>query len=459
MGVACAADVSTHSAFGPGFQVSIKMTQLQSATLFCGLLLTQAAVAQAQVVVGETTLVIGQAQIINANGKSAPVTRGSVIQVGDVIQTEIGGHVHLRFVDGGRVSVRPSSRLQVEHYTHSVQQPQLSAIKFTLQEGVVRSITGSWGESARERFRLNTPLAAIGVKGTDFMVRANADATAATVFAGAIAVAPLQGSCINTLGPCMSGSEKLLSEDMKGQMVELARLQTAPRLVPAVDLMVASLPQTLSSVAQPKAHASDHTVLMATGDKPLLGEERIASVVNALGAETTVASTSTLGWARFAWAQKLSGDDFSQQFEAAMLKGNERLGGSGAYTLLRQATEGQATVFAPLAGKAQFQLAAVAGNVIRDNGSAFEAVHLDAASLSVDFTRATFATRLQVTGPQLGVDTVQAAGGITSAGMFQATSGNSSLQGGLSANGREAGYAFQKSVDGGVLSGITLWGR
>ena len=435
------------------------MTQLQSATLFCGLLLAQAALAQGPLVVGETTLVIGQAQIIHVNGKSAPVTRGSVIQVGDVIQTEIGGHVHLRFVDGGRVSVRPSSRLQVEHYTHSVQQPQLSAIKFTLQEGVVRSITGSWGESARERFRLNTPLAAIGVKGTDFMVRANADATAATVFAGAISVAPLQGSCIDTLGPCLNGSEKLLSEDMKGQMVELARLQTAPRLVPAVDLMVASLPHTLSPAVQPKAHGSDNTVLVATGDKPLLGEERIANVVTALGAENTMAPARTLGWARFAWAQKLSGDDFSQQFEAAMLSGNERLGGTGAYTLLRQTTEGQATAFAPSAGKAQFQLAAMAGDVIRDNGSAFERVSLDAATLSVDFTRATFATRLQVTGPQLGVDTVQAAGGITSTGLFQATSGNSNLQGGLSANGREAGYAFQKGVDGGVLSGVTLWGR
>lgn len=452
-----AADVSI--AFDPGFQVSIKMTQLQSASLLCGLLLAQAAAAQAPVVVGETTLVIGQAQIINANGKSIPVTRGSVIQVGDVIQTEIGGHVHLRFVDGGRVSVRPSSRLQVENYTHSAQQPQLSAIKFTLQEGVVRSITGSWGESARERFRLNTPLAAIGVKGTDFIVRANADATAATVFSGAIAVAPLQGSCINTLGPCLNGSEKLLSEDMKGQMVEMARLQTAPRLVPAVDLMVASLPQVLSPVAQPKAHGSENTVLVATGDKPLLGEERIASVVTALGAETTVAPAPTLGWARFAWAQKLSGDDFSQQFESAMLSGNERLGGSGAYTLLRQATEGHATAFAPLAGKAQFQLAAIAGNVIRDNGSTFEAFKLDAASLSVDFTRATFATRLLVTGPQLGADTVHAAGSISSTGLFQANSGNSNLQGGLGANGREAGYAFQKGVDGGVLSGITLWGR
>ena len=437
------------------------MTPLQSATLLCGLLVAQAASAQAPAVVGEATLVIGQAQVVHASGQTSPVIRGSAIQVGDIIQTDTGGHVHLRFVDGGRVSVRPLSRLQVENYAHSVQQPQLSAIKFTLEEGVVRSITGSWGEAARERFRLNTPLAAIGVKGTDFVVRANADSTAATVFAGAISVAPLQGACVNTLGPCASGTEKLLSEDMRGQMIELARLQATPRLVPAVDLMVASLPQALPPAAPGKAQApADSTVLVAAGDKPLFSEVRIASVVSALGgAEASVAAAPTLGWARFAWAQKLSGDDFSQQFEAAMLKGNERLGGNGAYTLLRQATEGQATAFAPSSGKAQFQLASAAGNVIRNNGSTFEPVQLNGATLSVDFTQASFATRLQVTGPQLGQDTVQAAGSISSTGVFQAHSGNSALQGGLSGNGREAGYAFQKGVPGGVLSGVTLWGR
>ena len=436
------------------------MTSLQFAALLCASLIAQVANAQSPVVVGEATLVIGQAQIMHTSGQITPVTRGSSVQVGDIIQTEMGGHVHLRFVDGGRVSVRPLSRLQVENYAHSVQQPQLSAIKFTLQEGVVRSITGSWGEAARERFRLNTPLAAIGVKGTDFVVRANAEGTAATVFAGAISVAPLQGACASTLGPCAGSTERLLSEDMKGQMVELARLQTAPRLVPAVDLMVASLPQTLAPTVIAKAPAPDNTVLIAAGDKPLFSEVRIATVVNALGAESaTVASASTLGWARFGWAQKLSGDDFSQQFETAMLKGTERLGGNGAYTLLRQTLDGQATVFAPVSGKAQFQLASVAGNVIRDNGTSFEPVLLNGAALSIDFTQATFATRLQVAGPQLGQDTVQAAGTISSSGVFQASSGNSALQGGLSGNGREAGYAFQKGVPGGVLSGVTLWGR
>lgn len=137
---------------------------------------TTAATTATAPTVGEATLVIGQAQIVALARSRKPVERGPLVRVGDAIQTQIGGHVHLRFVDGGRVSVRPSSRLQIENYAHSEQQPQLSAIKFRLDEGVVRSITGSWGE-ARERFRLNTPLAAIGVKGTDFIVRATSDTT------------------------------------------------------------------------------------------------------------------------------------------------------------------------------------------------------------------------------------------------------------------------------------------
>ncbi|MBK7991598.1 MAG: FecR domain-containing protein [Comamonadaceae bacterium] len=112
----------------------------------------------------------------------------------------------MRFVDGGRLSVRPASRLQIENYSHSATQPQGSAIKFRLDEGVIRSITGTWGEEARDRFRLNTPMAAIGIKGTDFVVKSDANATAASVYSGAILLAPLD-DCAPPLGSCQTGRE------------------------------------------------------------------------------------------------------------------------------------------------------------------------------------------------------------------------------------------------------------
>ena len=208
--------------------------------LSCALILSAAQVAfaaETQSIVGEAAMVIGVARITSANGQVTAVNRGSPIHVGDKIETESGGHVHVRFVDGGRLSVRPSSRLQVENYSYSAQQPALTAIKFKLDEGVVRSITGTWGESARDRFRLNTPVAAIGVKGTDFVVRSDAEATAASVYTGAIVFAALSGGCQASLGPCQNGGEKLLSQDMKGQMLELGREQSSPRFVPLVDLL------------------------------------------------------------------------------------------------------------------------------------------------------------------------------------------------------------------------------
>ena len=141
-------------------------------------------------VVGEVTLLIGQAQLVGADDVVRTVERGQPVRAGDRIETREGGHVHVRFVDGGRLSVRPASRLQIENYSHSATQPQGSAIKFRLDEGVIRSITGTWGEEARERFRLNTPMAAIGIKGTDFVVKSDANVTAASVYSGAILLAP-----------------------------------------------------------------------------------------------------------------------------------------------------------------------------------------------------------------------------------------------------------------------------
>ena len=146
-------------------------------------------------IVAEATMVIGVARLLSADGAAQSVDRGTAVRVGDRIETGAGGHVHLRFVDGARLSVRPLSRLQIENYSRSDEQSALTAIKFRLDEGVVRSITGAWGEAARDRFRLNTPVAAIGVKGTDFVVKSDANNTLASVYTGAIMLTPLSPAC------------------------------------------------------------------------------------------------------------------------------------------------------------------------------------------------------------------------------------------------------------------------
>ena len=97
--------------------------------------------------------------------------------------------------------------------------------------------------------------------------------------------------------------------------------------------------------------------------------------------------------------------------------------------------------------------------VARDRGMTPESVQITNGSLDVDFARSTFTTALTAAGPVLGSALVQASGGIDGAGAMRSTAGNASVVGGLNGDGYKAGLAFRREVPGGVLQGITLWGR
>ena len=460
------------------------------------------------VMVGEATLVIGVAKVISADGTARTVERGTAIRVGDRVETGAGGHVHLRFVDGARLSVRPASRLQVENYSRGSDASALTAIKFRLDEGVVRSITGAWGEAERDRFRLNTPVAAIGVKGTDFVVKSDGETTLASVYTGAIMLTPLDGAgCQASLGPCLNGSEKLLSEDMKGQMLSLSRLQSTPQLVPAVDLLAQRVVRpALAEAPRADVVAKADPVPVAnpvgsradtSAEKTVVSESRVVDMVAVQVASaaqlaqpvqppaqpvtpvvpvappTPVAvivpvqpvqpvllppEVNQLMWARFA-AIAADGDTASRSFAEAMQKGRQVLLGNGAFTLFR---EGASTaLLASAETTANFRLAgATASLVWSDRGSdAIEPVRVNNGTFSVDFSRSTYATQLNVSNARLGAENVASTGVVTPTGMLQSTAGNAGSAGALSLDGREAAYFFAKSISAGQLTGITLWGR
>jgi hypothetical protein len=430
-------------------------------------------------VVGEVTLLIGQAQLVGPDDVVRAVERGQPVRAGDRIETRDGGHVHVRFVDGGRLSVRPSSRLQIENYSHSATQPQGSAIKFRLDEGVIRSITGTWGEEARDRFRLNTPMAAIGIKGTDFVVKSDANATAASVYSGAILLAPLD-DCATPLGSCQKGREKLLSADMKGLMLELNRQQGAPQFVAAVDLL-ASARRPAAGVAiattVPPAVGVGAEARAATGtnlDRPIVNEARGRDLVEAATQLATAQIAAALApvpapaplqpqaneliWARYAWVKDGGLDTLSQAFEQASAAGRESVAFGTAHVLTRSASPA-GTVLATTDAAVNFRLAGSSAFFQRNFDLKVEAANVDNGTLAVDFSRSTFATQLGVSSPTLGADSVVASGSIGKDGVMRTTSANATVLGATTLDGKEAGYLFEKNMATGALRGITLWGR
>ena len=427
---------------------------------FAGLCMAQAPAETP--IVGEATLVIGVAKVYAPDGTARAVERGTSIRVGDRVETEAGGHVHFRFVDGGRLSIRPSSRLQVESYSHSGDQPALTAIKFRLDEGVVRSITGAWGQAARDRFRLNTPVAAIGVKGTDFIVKSEADKTTASVYTGAIVLSPLTAGCMATLGPCRSGREKLLSDEMKGQMIELGRQQASPQLVPLVDLLAQRRAAPMAETAsKPDKSLSTEAVGQDIGsDKALVNEARSAGVIvagNASAPAPQPVVVSQLAWGRWDVAS-VAGDVLSKTLDEATENGRRASVANGTYGLFRPAPSNNALLQVNEAA-ANFRLAGGAAQFVSTVGRPTESVSVDGGSLSVDFSRATFATHLNVSNPTIGANTLQANGLVSPNGILLGQTGNAYVAGALTLDGKEAGYLFGKAFSAGNLSGITLWGR
>ena len=455
--------------------IAQRLTKCFSWLAICAMLLS-AGVSRAQdsaaEVVGEITTLIGQGVIRNTSGEQA-ATRGLRIRAGDRIETGEGGHVHIRFVDGGLVSVRPLSRLIIEEYSNAGSH-RLAAIKFRLEEGVVRSVTGQWGEASRDRFRLNTPIAAIGVKGTDFVVKVERGKTFASVISGAIIMAPLEGACTSSLGPCQHESAAHLSAEMKGQMLEYLQKNgsTGPRLVPSVDLLAhntAILPRTetrrVEGVAvTDKVRNSD---LQAAGAvAPTVAATVPTTPITPITPITPTTPTVTpppepvglpLVWLHNALGWNVPAHTISESYSAERVANRKAIVGNFFISLYRD--ESAQSVFLPQLSNVSFNLTSASANFIQPVATSrpIEVAQVSNATLNVDFARSTFATQLQLASPSLGTQQLQVSGGIDAKGIFTGSGNNQSVAGAFSTDGLQAGYFFDKTVSNGTVSGLTLW--
>lgn len=433
-------------------QTSHFCARKRAVALWAGLFMCGAALAQVSApdVVGEITTAIGQGKIVGPAGERT-IARGLRVHAGDRIETADGGHVHIRFVDGGLVSVRPLSRLLIEQYRNA-KGAELAAIKFRLEEGVIRSVTGQWGEANRDRFRLNTPIAAIGVKGTDFVVKVQPDSTFASVVSGAIVMAPLEGACANALGPCQTAQAAQLSAEMQGQMLEYLKKNdsSGPRLVPSVDLLARA---ASGAVATAEGQRVDG---IASDDK-LAGSDPLAASVLSSGGGAV--QGKPLVWLHNALGWNVPENTISERYNIAVADGRKAVAGSLFISLYRD--ESTLTAFKPDVASASFQLTGVSANYTpyAIYGGSVEAVQVSNPTLSVDFANSTFATQLQLSSASLGQETFSASGAVTSNGIITSANGGQSLAGALSMDGRQAGYQFNKGVERGSVSGLTLWGR
>jgi len=117
--------------------------------------------------VGVFIFIIGRVYVINEGGIIKRAKRGYKLYQGDVIKTEKRGQGQVRFIDGAKISVRENSRLKVKAYVYDKNNMKS---EFKLLEGGIRSITGAIGRANKQSYKLQTVVATIGIRGTDYSV-------------------------------------------------------------------------------------------------------------------------------------------------------------------------------------------------------------------------------------------------------------------------------------------------
>ncbi len=153
---------------------------------------------------GTVDAISGRANVTDQTGKSVTVAIGLKIYEGQTINTGDDGEVHLVTEDSGMIAVRPDTVFRVDEY--KAEGSSADKIFMSLLKGSIRSITGWIGKHNTASYRVTTPTATIGIRGTDHetTVRDKSDGDEAgtydNVYEGATLLKTPQGSAEVTPG-------------------------------------------------------------------------------------------------------------------------------------------------------------------------------------------------------------------------------------------------------------------
>ena len=116
---------------------------------------------------GRVEFAYGQVSIENASGEQKAAKKGTELESGDTITTE-RGRAQLRFTDGAFTSLQPKTSFKVEDYNYDGKEDGNERSFFSLFRGGLRTLTGAIGKRNRNAYRMKTPVATIGIRGTGY---------------------------------------------------------------------------------------------------------------------------------------------------------------------------------------------------------------------------------------------------------------------------------------------------
>ena len=260
---------------------------------------------------GSIQLVIGTAYILKHFGQDRPAVKGDELYEGDTITTSANSNVQIRMIDDAVIWVRPESRFKIEKYKSDKHGAAKSEAALLLISGSMREITGSIGKSASGDFKLSTPNATIGIRGTDF------DAVYATP-----QIAAQLNTPAGTYNRVYEGSTTLAGAggqiNLKKDQAGFMGLQTGdtPRVLPSIPSFLNTIPSiAAASAASPSVLSKTLLISVRYGENS--SEQRVQTsegVQSLIALPAGAAGARPSEPARLELIAKVNGNTASLQF-------------------------------------------------------------------------------------------------------------------------------------------------
>lgn len=134
--------------------------------------------------VGQVSEISGEATITRTNGQVEPISLGTPVYQGDIVETASDGALNITFSDDSSFAVSEDARLAIDEYVYDDTGAGEGVQSFSVLKGVFVFTSGLVGRDDPDDVTIDTPSGSIGIRGT--IIAGNADTGEITVVEGAI---------------------------------------------------------------------------------------------------------------------------------------------------------------------------------------------------------------------------------------------------------------------------------
>jgi hypothetical protein len=134
-------------------------------------LLLSCAAAHAEDSIGQVKTAKGDVKVVR-HGQALPLAVGEHVFQSDTVSTAKGASVGITFMDNSMMSLGPSSQLALDQFQFDTT-THAGVFNTSLTKGTLAVKSGQIVQQTPEAMHIKTPAALLGVRGTEFVVRAD----------------------------------------------------------------------------------------------------------------------------------------------------------------------------------------------------------------------------------------------------------------------------------------------